>query len=670
MPTRILIVEDDPDIADLVARYLDKAGYITEHAATGRDALQAIAARPPGLLVLDLMLPHVDGLEICRLVRANEATAAIPVIILTARADESERIVGLELGADDYLAKPFSPNELVARVRAMLRRAQRGAAPTSNTLTYGPIALTERHVVSTGWPTRAPTRPRTRASGSTRRARAGESRSRSPTRAPGFPTRICRACSSGSTASTSHAPAIPAAPASASPSSSTSSSCTGAGCAPRTARTAARGSPFRSSLRMMRLERSGRRARGATAVSAVSAIAVFILMLAGCTRGAPKPATPWTLTIEPLPPPANDASAQPQLTASKDGVILSWLEHASSQTALRFSERTASGWSEPRLVAFGDDFFSNYADVPSVIRLSDRTLVAHWLRMKDASASGYDLRLARSSDEGRSWSVPFPPHHDGTNTQHGFASLFDTGAGLGLIWLDGRAMTPGITPDDEGTGDMGLRAAHFDRSGKQLSEDAIDRRVCECCPTAAAVTTDGPIVAYRNRSDDEVRDIFVSRFTGEAWTVPAPVHADGWKIDGCPVNGPAIGASGRNVAVAWFTAPKDEGHALVAFSQDAGRTFGAPVQVDDAGSLGRVDVAPLADGSAVVGWIERAGKTTAFKVRRIERSGQRSAAVTVTDLGERRNSGYPRMARLGQDLIFAWADADGLRIATAIARLP
>jgi len=150
MPTRILVVEDDPDIADLVARYLDKAGFTTERAVSGREALHAIAARPPALVVLDLMLPQLDGLEVCRLLRANEATAAIPIIMLTARAEESERIVGLELGADDYLAKPFSPNELVARVRALLRRAHRAAAPT-RTLAYGPIAVdTDRHLVSTG----------------------------------------------------------------------------------------------------------------------------------------------------------------------------------------------------------------------------------------------------------------------------------------------------------------------------------------------------------------------------------------------------------------------------------------------------------------------------------------------------------------------------------------
>src|SRR3984893_16395880 len=137
--TRILVVEDDRDIGELVCRYLEKASFRAELVSSGRDAVTALAARPPDLLILDLMLPHVDGLEICRLVRATDKTAAIPIIILTARADESERIVGLEIGADDYIAKPFRPNELVARVRALLRRTQRGGESLGQTITYGPI---------------------------------------------------------------------------------------------------------------------------------------------------------------------------------------------------------------------------------------------------------------------------------------------------------------------------------------------------------------------------------------------------------------------------------------------------------------------------------------------------------------------------------------------------
>ena len=145
--TRILIVEDDRDIAELVDRYLQKAGFATEVLSSGRDAMKALTDRPPDLLILDLMLPHVDGLEICRGARNNPRTAAVPIIMLTARVDESERIVGLEIGADDYIAKPFSPNELVARVRALLRRTQR--QPESHDMSYGAIHVdTERHVVS------------------------------------------------------------------------------------------------------------------------------------------------------------------------------------------------------------------------------------------------------------------------------------------------------------------------------------------------------------------------------------------------------------------------------------------------------------------------------------------------------------------------------------------
>ena len=131
------------------SRYLDKAGFGADTRGVGRDALDAIAAQPPDLLVLDLMLPHVDGLEICRACARTTQTADIPIIMLTARAEESERIVGLEMGADDYLAKPFSPNELVARVRALLRRAQAAAPAAGRTLTYGADRRRpERHTVS------------------------------------------------------------------------------------------------------------------------------------------------------------------------------------------------------------------------------------------------------------------------------------------------------------------------------------------------------------------------------------------------------------------------------------------------------------------------------------------------------------------------------------------
>jgi hypothetical protein len=390
-----------------------------------------------------------------------------------------------------------------------------------------------------------------------------------------------------------------------------------------------------------------------------------------CTRGSAMPPVEWSPRVERLESPAGPASAQPQLSSSEHGVVLSWLENAGSMTTLRFSQRSATGWSEPQAVVSGRDFFVNWADVPSVLRLADRSLVAHWLQKIGPGTYAYDVRLARSSDDGRTWSPPFSPHHDGTQNEHGFASLFDVrGAGLGLVWLDGRAMKPSATPDEDGTGDMSLRAAVFDRQWKQLSEDAIDLRVCECCPTAAAGTSDGVIVAYRDRSADETRNIAVVRLTGGKWTEPAPVHDDKWQINGCPVNGPALAAAGRTVALAWFTVHEDQGQARIAFSHDAGEHFGAPIRVDDVGSLGRVDVELLLDGSAVVSWIELAGNRAAFKFRRIEQAGRRSAAVTVADIGANRNSGYPRMALRGDELLFAWTGTDGtLNVQTATARV-
>ena len=149
--TRILVIEDDRDIAELVRRYLEKSGFSVELVASGREALIALAQRPPDLLILDLMLPHVSGSEICRAARTAERTAAIPIIMLTARAEEAERIAGLELGADDYIAKPFSPNELVARVRALLRRTLRGQPSSTQAYAYGALVVdAEKHTVVSG----------------------------------------------------------------------------------------------------------------------------------------------------------------------------------------------------------------------------------------------------------------------------------------------------------------------------------------------------------------------------------------------------------------------------------------------------------------------------------------------------------------------------------------
>jgi hypothetical protein len=383
----------------------------------------------------------------------------------------------------------------------------------------------------------------------------------------------------------------------------------------------------------------------------------------------------WLLTLSAIASPASAESGEPQLSVSPEGVILSWIERSGSTVTLKFALRTATGWSEARAVASGNDWFVNWADVPSVIRLDDGTLVAHWLQKSGPGTYAYDVKLSYSRDEGRTWSAPLTPHSDGTKTEHGFASLLQMpGAGLGLVWLDGRATSGGGHGGHEAGaagGAMTLQFASFDRQWKRTIETPVDIRVCDCCPTAAAVTSEGIVTVFRDRSDEDVRDISISRLEHGKWSTPTAVHADNWKIQACPVNGPAIAARGRDVAVAWFSAVGDAPRSFMAFSKDAGRSFGPAIRLDDGVSLGRVDVELLSDGSAVAAYIEQADQRAQFKVRRVEPNGQRSMAVTVAGLDAGRTSGYPRIAVHGRELIAAWVErVSTRRVQTATARIP
>jgi hypothetical protein len=395
----------------------------------------------------------------------------------------------------------------------------------------------------------------------------------------------------------------------------------------------------------------------------IAAVVLWLTILAlGASRlhGFADPES--ALTVQSLSSPAGANSSEPQLTVQGDRAILSWLEVTGERATLKFAVRTSSGWATPQTVASGNNFFVNSYDVPSVRALADGTLAADWVENNGPVEDASKVMLSWSKDQGHTWSRPVSPHHDGTQTEHSFVSIFQTpGAGLGLVWIDGRATNP-----EKETGDMSLRASIYDRDGKQLREMIVDPRVCECCATAVAETSEGPIVAFRNRSASEIRDIYVSRFAAGSWSAPAVVHDDGWRIDACPINGPAVSASGRDVAVAWFTAKNDQGRAFVAFSHDSGRTFGQPIRVDDSSSLGRLGVQILGDGSAAVTYIEFVNKHSQFRVRKISPAGVRSASVTIAETS---GSRYPRIAREGNELLFSWADGENgsLRVRTARA---
>jgi hypothetical protein len=383
-------------------------------------------------------------------------------------------------------------------------------------------------------------------------------------------------------------------------------------------------------------------------------VLLLALAIGGVSCRSPRPAPaasaeskPFPFVIEPIAVSAQGDSGQPQLTGSSRGVVLSWLEQADSSATLRFSELNSGAWAAAKTVTSSDAWFVTDADVPTVIRKSDGTLVATTYPSVDPAIEAYDLRLSYSRDEGRTWSTPLSPHHDGTKSQHGFASLFEMADGaLGMVWLDGRV------PES-----MSVYFASFDAAWKQTVEAPVNARVCECCPTAAAMTADGPLVAFRDRTNQEIRDIHVTRLDRGRWTESAPIHADNWRIEACPVNGPALSARGRTVAAAWFTALGNDGHAYAAFSQDAGRTWGDPIGLDDQTSLGRVDIELLDDGTAIATWVEFASERAQLRARQVTASGERSAAATIAGADERRLRGYPRLARNGNTLVFAWTES-------------
>jgi hypothetical protein len=409
-------------------------------------------------------------------------------------------------------------------------------------------------------------------------------------------------------------------------------------------------------------------------VRSLIAIAIVLAAAAAAPRRpeAPSPVGP----LQPLPAPARAGAGEPCLAVSPSGrAFLSWLEpRPRGGHALKLATLEGRRWSAPRTVAEGDSFFVNWADFPTLLAVSDTELWAHWPWKSGAGTYAYDVRIARSSDGGRTWSAPRIPHRDGTASEHGFVSLLADAGGVRAIWLDGRNAAKETAPahggEHEGMVDMTLRTAVLGADGTLRDEVELDPRVCDCCQTAATTAAGAMLVAYRDRSATEVRDISVVRREGGRWSKSAPIHADGWTIAGCPVNGPALEAHGDRVVAAWYAAPGDSARVLASFSDDGGRGFGRPQRVDQGDPQGRVDVVLLDDGSALVSWLENQGGAARILVRRVTASGAPGSVVTVARTSGARASGFPRMIRSGKRVLFAWTEAGKpSRVRTAFADL-
>ncbi|MDH5382712.1 MAG: glycoside hydrolase, partial [Cyclobacteriaceae bacterium] len=203
-----------------------------------------------------------------------------------------------------------------------------------------------------------------------------------------------------------------------------------------------------------------------------------------------------------------------------------------------------------------------------------------------------------------------------------------------------------------------------------IREERLDERICDCCQTSAVSLNGKALAVYRNRTEEEIRDIWMVRFDGENWSSPEKFSEDNWEIAGCPVNGPSIDASGNQVAVAWFTGAGGIMKVKLKISNDEGKTFGSEILVNDGNPAGRVDLVFLEEENIAVSWIETSGEEDFLRLKVFDKMGQTLYSHNLTPISSSRKSGFPRMISAGENqLIFAWTDIETNSIRTAAIKL-
>jgi hypothetical protein len=324
---------------------------------------------------------------------------------------------------------------------------------------------------------------------------------------------------------------------------------------------------------------------------------------------------------------------------------LSWLQTDPAAAVLNYSRYADGTWGAAKKVSESANMFVNWADLPSVVPIADGFLAAHWMVSSGVHSYSYDIAFSESLDNGETWSTPTTPHTDGTDTEHGFVSIYSYEGETGLLWLDGRKMINEVTDDPVASG-MTLRS----------SNQLVDELVCDCCQTDVAIASSGPVAVYRDRSIDEIRDIYITRLIDDHWQSGIPVAEDGWEIGGCPVNGPSIAADGDRVAVAWFTAA-EEPLVNLAISTDSGETFTAPIEIVRSETLGRAAIAILDDGAVAVSWLASTDSGgSEVNVTRVNADGTSGPVRIITNSASAFS--VPQMLRQDSDLVFAWTQTD------------
>ncbi len=362
-----------------------------------------------------------------------------------------------------------------------------------------------------------------------------------------------------------------------------------------------------------------------------------------------------SVEVQQLDSPASDSCAEPFLVTDRNGMIyLSWIEKRGKQSTLYFSTLSDEKWSGPQKIAAGNNWFVNWADYPVISTDGAGNLLAHFLEKSDTAKFTYDVKIVSSTDSGKTWSSPKILHDDMVKAEHGFVSIIPYKEQFFVTWLDGRKTANEASPGghDGHHGEMTLRAALIDKNGNKVIEWELDDRICDCCQTTASVTGDGPIVVYRDRSNDEVRDMSIVRYVDGQWTSPKTIYADNWQIKACPVNGPRADAINNDLVIAWFSMENKKGQVKVVFSKDGGITFGQPIRIDEEKPIGRVDVVMRDSITAIVSWMEG----SSIKAVEVHADGTKERSILIAPSSDRRSSGFPQMTLMNNKIIFAWTD--------------
>ncbi|CAI8378806.1 MAG: Uncharacterised protein [Flavobacterium sp. SCGC AAA160-P02] len=351
-------------------------------------------------------------------------------------------------------------------------------------------------------------------------------------------------------------------------------------------------------------------------------------------------------------------NAQPNLFSSNDTLILSWISSKDKkQGSLYFSQFIDGKWMPPTNVTSGSDWFVNWADFPAVAN-NGNLILTSFLKKSAQGTYTYDVFLNLQTLTGEKIKKDFLLHTDGIQAEHGFVSMAPNGEdGFFVTWLDGRNTTKETENDHHKA--MTLRFAEITNKGAIVNEWELDNATCDCCQTSITMTVEGPIVVYRDRSKEEIRDIYSIKNKNGVWQDSKPVHYDGWRINGCPVNGPKVVSNSSNLAVAWFTVVNSIPIVNVSFSTTFGDSFLAPIKINDVDAIGRVDIDFLNKNEVIVSYMETDDLGTYLRVKKVSIDGKMSKSLTVANIDGGRNTGVPQLEIVNNEIFVVYTTSSG-----------